>query len=383
MPIDRDRLQSTLAELVRIDSINPAFGGPGEAEIADRVGAALAGLGMEVAVHEAAPGRPSVVGRLRGTGAGPSLLLYAHLDTVGVEGMPEPFSAAVRGGRLHGRGSYDMKCGLAACLAAAHAVVEAGRPLAGDLLVAGVADEEVASLGMSEVLRHVRADAAVVTEPTHLRLCLAHKGFSWIEVETFGRAAHGSRFDEGIDANMRMGRFLARLDLLEQELRARPPHRLVGPPSLHAAVLRGGTGTSTYAAHARLEVERRTVPGETEAQVLAEMQQILDGLAAADPTFRGQARPLLTRGSFEVDPRAPIVGVVHAAAEEVLGAPPEVIGEPYWMDAALLAEAGIDTVVMGATGAGAHAAEEWVELESVAKLAEILALTAVRYCGGR
>ena len=385
MEIDQDRLRTELAELVRIDSINPAFGGPGEAEIADRVGAALASLGMEVALHHTGPGRPSVVGRLRGTGGGRSMLLYAHLDTVGVEGMEAPFSAAMRDGRMYGRGAYDMKCGLAACLAAARAlveVVEAGRPLAGDLLVVGAADEEVASLGMSEVLRHVRADAAVVTEPTHLRLCLAHKGFSWIEVETFGRAAHGSRFDEGIDANLRMGRFLARLDRLEQELRARPPHRLVGPPSLHAAVLHGGTGTSTYAAHARLEVERRTVPGETEAQVMAEVQAILDDLAAADPTFSGRARPFLTRGSFEVDAQATIVATVSAAAGEVLGHPPEVIGEPYWMDAALLAEAGVDTVVIGATGAGAHAAEEWVELESVVQLAEILARTAVRFCGG-
>jgi acetylornithine deacetylase len=243
-----------------------------------------------------------------------------------------------------------------------------------------VADEEVASIGMSEVLNHVRADAAIVTEPTELRICLAHRGFSWIEVETLGMAAHGSRFDLGIDANMRMGRFLARLDRLEQELRARKPHALVGPPSLHAAVLKGGTGTSTYADHCRLEIERRTVPGETEADVLAEIRAITDALAAEDPTFKANVRAMLTRGSFEVDRNAPIVDAVLGAATNVLGTKPEVIGEPYWMDAALLSDVGIDTVVIGAIGAGAHALVEWVDLASVEKLTDILAKATAEFC---
>ena len=234
---------------------------------------------------------------------------------------------------------------------------------------------------MQEVLRHVRADAAIVTEPTELRVCLAHRGFSWIEVETLGIAAHGSRFDLGVDANMRMGRFLARLDKLEQELRTRPPHALVGPPSLHAAVLRGGTGTSTYADRCRLEIERRTVPGETEAQVLAEIQAITDALAKEDSTFRATVRPMLTRSSFDVDRNAPIVNAVLGAATNVLGTKPEVIGEPYWMDAALLSEVGIDTVVIGPSGAGAHALEEWVDLASIGKVADILAGAAREFCG--
>jgi len=287
----------------------------------------------------------------------------------------------VRDGRMYGRGTYDMKSGLTAGLAAVRALRDAGVRLAGDVLVVGVADEEVASIGMSEVLRHVRADAAVVTESTELRVCLAHKGFCWLEVETVGRAAHGSRFQEGIDANMRMGRFLAQLDVLERELRLRRPHPLVGPPSLHAAVLRGGTGTSTYADRCRLEIERRTIPGETEAQVVAEVQTILDRLAAADATFKGSVRPFLTRESFQVNPEAPIVTTLRAIASDVLGSRDDVIGEPYWMDAALLGAAGIDTVVMGPKGTGAHAAVEWVDLASVEQLATILARTAQEFCG--
>ena len=233
---------------------------------------------------------------------------------------------------------------------------------------------------MSEVLKHVHTDAAIVTESTELQLCLAHKGFCWMEVEVEGRAAHGSRFEEGIDANMAMGRFLGRLDNLERELRKRPPHALVGPPSLHAAVILGGSGTSTYAAHCRLEIERRTIPGETEAGALAEIQAILDALAADDANFRARVRPLLSRGSFEAQRESTIVESVQAAATTVLGAPPRIIGEPYWMDAALMADAGIETVVIGPTGAGAHAAREWVDLASVESVAAILARAAASFC---
>lgn len=380
---DSEYIATTLSHLVRTKSINPAFadGGPSdEREIATLVGTMMRALGMDVTEYEPEPGRVSVVGRLRGTGGGRSLLLYGHIDTVGVTAMPEPFSATVRDGKLYGRGAYDMKGGVTACLATVKALRDAGVSLRGDVLIACVADEEVASIGMAEVLKHVRADAAVVTEATELRVCLAHRGFSWIEVETLGFAAHGSRFDLGIDANMRMGRFLARLDQLEQDLRARAPHALVGPPSLHAAVLHGGTGTSTYADRCRLEIERRTVPGETEAQVLSEIRSITDALAREDSTFRSTVRAMLTRGSFEVDRNAPIVGAILGAATNVLGAKPEVIGEPYWMDAALLSDVGIDTVVIGPAGAGAHALEEWVDLDSISKLTDILTAATTTFC---
>jgi len=382
MQIDRAYLEHTLAALVRINSVNPKFsnGSTDESAIAAHLEGVLHALGMEVTLHEAAPRRTSVVGRLRGSGGGRSLILYGHIDTVGIEGMKAPLSGRVRNGRMHGRGTYDMKGGVAACLAAAKAIVDSGNVLGGDLLFVGAADEEVASVGMSAVLKHVRADAAIVTESTELQLCLAHKGFCWMEVEVEGRAAHGSRFEEGIDANMAMGRFLGRLDSLERALRRRTPHVLVGPPSLHAAVILGGTGTSTYAAHCRLEIERRTVPGETEASALAEIQAILDSLAADDANFRARVRPLLSRGTFEARRDSNIVDAVHAAATSVLGAPPAIIGEPYWMDAALLADAGIETVVIGPAGAGAHAAKEWVDLASVESVAAILACTAERFC---
>src|SRR5260370_6490451 len=178
-----------------------------------------------------------------------------------------------------------MKGSLAACMAAAKALADAGVLLLGDVLVAGVADEEYGRRGTRDLITRVKVEGAIVTEPTALEICLAHKGYLWIEVETTGRAAHGSKFDLGIDSNMKMGHFLARLSLLERELRARTPHPLVGPPSLHAAMLSGGTGLSTYAPSSVVRIERRTIPGGTEAQAVAEDQAVVDWGAAGRPGF--------------------------------------------------------------------------------------------------
>lgn len=381
--IDERYLVEQAQALVRINSVNPAFSGGAtdEREVAACVEGELRALGMHTSRYEPEAGRVSVVGRLKGSGGGKSLMLYAHYDTVATDAMAgDPLSGEVRNGRIYGRGAFDMKGALAACMTAAKAVAESGGGRRGDLLIAAVADEEVASIGMQDVLRHVRPDAAIVTEATDLQLCLAHKGFSWIEVETEGRAAHGSRFDEGIDANMRMGRVLGGLDRLEQALRASPPHPLLGPPSLHAAVLRGGSGTSTYAAQCRLEIERRMLPGETEAGVVAQVQAIADRLAKEDPTFRASVRAFLTRHSFETTMDAPIARATMAAASAVLGKPPNVIGVGYWMDTALLGAAGVDTVCIGPSGAGAHGGEEWVDIGSLARLSEILFLVAREQC---
>ncbi len=380
--IDQEHLTRTLADLVRIDSVNPSLvdGAAGEAEIAAHVAGYLEEAGLEVDTHAPEPGRTSAVGVLRGTGGGRSLMLNAHVDTVGVVGMAEPFSGRVDGGRLYGRGAYDMKGSLAACMAAARALA-AGSPLAGDLVIAAVADEEHASMGTADLLDRYPVDAAIVTEPTELAICRAHKGFVWVEVTTRGRAAHGSQFELGIDANLAMGRVLHELATLETELRNRPPHPLVGPPSLHAATLAGGTGLSTYAARSTLQIERRTIPGETAEQVESEIAALLDKLRAEDPSLEVEQSTLLVREPFEVSADAGIVRQLEAASAAVLGEVPAHVGENPWMDSALLAGVGVETVVMGPAGAGAHSAEEWVDLDSVYKLAEILVDTARRWCG--
>jgi len=383
LPVDTDFVRETLVRLVQTNSVNPILDpeSPGEGEIARIIAGTLDALGLEIETPEPEPGRVSVLGTMRGAGGGKALMLNAHIDTVGVEGMSDPFSGTMENGRVYGRGSFDMKGAMAACLGAVKALVDGGVRLAGDVVVAGVADEEYSSIGTSDVIGRCRVDGAIVTEPTHLGLCLAHKGYVWLKVTTEGRAAHGSRFEEGVDANLRMGRVLSQLERLEEKLRTGPPHPLVGPPSLHAALLRGGTGVSTYAASSELHIERRTVPGETPDRVLQEIQEILGGLQAADESFRATVESYFARDPFEVGPDAEIVRAVERGAQRVLGRVPPHMGDTPWMDAALLAAAGIETVVIGPAGAGAHAAEEWVDLDSVVQLAAVLAQAAIEYCG--
>ena len=381
--IDSDYITRTLTDLVRINSVNPSLvaDGPGEAEAGAYVADALNDLGLAVTVYEMEPGRVNVVGRLRGKGNGRTLLLNAHMDTVGVEGMTiDPFGAEIRDGRLYGRGSQDMKGSLAAMIGAAKALVDGGVELAGDLLVTAVADEEYKSIGAADLVKHVQADAAIVTEPTDMTLCRAHRGYIWYDVETIGRAAHGSRYMEGIDANMRMGRFLCGLEKLERELRQRPSHPLAGPPSLHAAILRGGREISVYADHCLLQVERRTIPGETEVQATAELQAIIDQLAVEDDTFQAAVQATFQREPFEIGLDAAIVQALEQAMIARLGQKSEHTGMTFWTDAAILADAGLETALLGPIGAGLHSAVEWVDVQSALDLAEILADTAVIYC---
>ncbi len=382
LTIDRNYLHQTLAELVRINSINPTLipGGAGEREISEYMARAMRELGMIVSHHEPEPDRISTVGLLRGSGGGKSLMLNGHIDTVGVDYMPNPFSAEIRDGKLYGRGAYDMKGSIAASLAAVKALHDAGQTLPGDLLIAAVADEEYASLGTADLVSRYHPDAAIVTEPTELQLATAHKGFIWLEVTVAGKAAHGSRPQLGIDANLKMGRFLHELDQLEQELRAREPHPLIGPPTLHAALIKGGSAMSVIADRCELCIERRTIPGETEAQVLAEIQTRLDRLSASDRDFHATVKSFFVRDPFEVAATDPIVLAVQRAAAQTLERAIQPDGVSFWTDAALLAAAGIPTVVYGPIGTGAHAAEEWVDLRSVEQAALIYAQTALAFC---
>jgi acetylornithine deacetylase len=370
-----DNTKALVASLVGIDSVNPSLvpGGAGELAIARFVKDWLEQHGIAAQLLNAAPGRPSVIARVPGKGNGRSLLLNAHLDTVGVTGMPEPFKARLEEGRLYGRGAYDMKGSLAACMLAL-AEIRPGE-VGGDVLLTAVADEEHASLGVQSVLEHVRADAAIVTEPTSLQICIAHKGFSWHEITTTGIAAHGSRPDLGVDAIAHMGRVLQRLEFLQRELGRRTPHPLLGHASLHASLISGGQELSSYPAKCILQVERRTLPGENSASVDEEFRRLLADLAAQDKDFHAQFQTTLARPAFGVAEDAAIVQTLRSEAARVLGQAPSIIGAGFWMDAAFLAQAGIPTVVIGPHGAGAHAVEEWVDLRSVDLCREVLVRT--------
>jgi acetylornithine deacetylase len=304
-------------------------------------------------------------------------MLCGHTDTVNVDGMTDPHTPRIAGDRLYGRGAYDMKAGVAAALVAAREASRLG--LTGDVVVAAVADEEHASLGVQEVLRRVGADAAVVTEPTEVELVVAHKGFVWSEVEVTGRSAHGSRPDLGVDAIVKMGGVLRGLEELDRSL-AGHAHPLLGRASVHASLIEGGAELSSYPAHCKLRLERRTLPGETGEQIDREMESLLEGPRAADPDFVASQRRLLVREPFEIERDAELVAIVADAATEVLPDPVRIAGASYWADAAFIAAAGIPTVLFGPGGEGAHAIEEWVSLSDTEAVARTLVGVATRIC---
>jgi len=280
---------------------------------------------------------------------------------------------------MYGRGTYDMKAGLAACLLALTDI----RPgeLAGDVLLAAVADEEYASLGIQDVLPRLRVDAAIVTEPTSLQVCIAHKGFSWHEIVTSGRAAHGSQPQSGIDAIAHMGRVLNRLEARQAELQRRTPHPLLGHGSLHASLIAGGQELSSYPATCTLQLERRTLPTEDLASVEDEMEGLLNALAVEDPQFQARQRTTLVRPPFSVGEDEAIVQTLLREASVVLGSTPAVVGASFWMDAGFLGAAGIPTVAFGPHGAGAHAIDEWVDLPSVEHCRRTLVRTIRSFSG--
>ena len=378
-----------LKQLIAIDSINPSLvaGAAGEAAIARVLVEELRGIGLTVEIQEAAPGRANVVGTLAGRAPGRSLMYCGHLDTVGVSGMTRPFDPAERDGRIYGRGSQDMKSGLAAMIGAARVIADSGGLDSGRLVIACVVDEEHASLGADALVTRWRADGAVVTEPTDLAVAVAHKGFEWVEIETEGRAAHGSRPKEGRDAIRLMGRVLGALDALDRDLQARAPHALLGTASLHASVIAGGHELSSYPDRCHLQMERRTVPGEPSGVAGSEVGAILDRLRREDPEFRGAAKVTFGRPPHEIalDHALPVamlqaVRTVTPRQPGTVAPLAPLLGMSFWTDAAVLSEAGIPAILYGPTGAGLHSIEEWVDVQSVLTCRDALVSLARDWC---
>lgn len=382
--VDESETVELLKRLVRINSVNPTLveGAPGETEIAECITDFMQCIGLETRVEEVERGRPNVVGILKGLGGGPTMMLNGHMDTVGIDYMEiDPLDPVVKEGKLYGRGSNDMKGGLAAILAAAKALVDSGLELRGDLVVAAVCDEEYASIGTERLVDEVKVDAAVVGEPTGLQVLVAHKGFAWIDVETRGVAAHGSMPEVGVDAIAKMGKVLVEVERLQKEVLTRKKHRLVGSPSIHASTIHGGRELSTYPDHCKLQVERRMIPGEEPGDVDAEMKALLASLSEADPKFKGSYRITFVRGPMEVSPHDEICRILRRSTLEVTGTEPSFIGGSGWMDTEIIWKRGTPAVAFGPHGAGSHAAVEYVELDSVVDAARVFELAAVRFCG--
>lgn len=379
MPAQEDDLLDLVKAMMAIDSVNPSLvpGGAGEGEIADHVEGWARGAGLGVERLESIPGRPSVLVHSRAGSSGPRLMLCGHLDTVGFGEMDDPLTPRVDGDRLYGRGGYDMKAGLAAALMACREAARLG--LAGEVLVAAVADEEHSSIGVQDVLRHTTADAAIVTEPTELTLAVAHRGFVWTEIEVVGVAAHGSRPHLGKDAILKTGPILVALADLNGQLRGRQHPRL-GHGFVHGSLITGGREESTIPDRCLLTIERRTLPGETLDDVERDIEALLARCRVDDPELEASARTVLSRPPFEAADDMPVVQAMTAAATRVLQRPAEVAGASYWCDASLIAGAGIPTLIFGPNGDGAHAASEWASISGTVACANTLIEAAKSLC---
>jgi len=376
-----DRTIDILRDLIAIDSVNPslASSGGGEAEIANAIAATLRQGGLDVEIQEVAAGRSNVIGILEGRQQGRSLMLCGHMDTVGVAGMDAPFDPVQKDGRIYGRGSQDMKGGLASMIAAVLRIAKNGGLAAGRMLLAAVVDEEYASIGADALVTKWKADAAVVGEPTDMKIAVGHKGFEWVEITTEGVAAHGSRPADGRDAIMRMARVLARLEKLDREIQSRKPHLIHGTGSLHASLINGGRELSTYPDWCTLQMERRTIAGEPNRCAFLEVEKILDDLKSEDPEFKASAKFLFSRPPYltpEDHDLPQMIGALVAGR----GMKPVRGGMTFWTDAAILGEAGIPSIVFGPRGAGLHSTLEYVFEEDVLACRDILIELATGFC---
>ena len=385
MRLERGDAVGLTRELVRIDSRNPSLvaGGPGEATVAQALASVLESWGMKVEIIDAAPGRPNVIARI-GTPGARTLMFNGHLDVVGIDGMThDPWSADSNGqnDRLYGRGSSDMKAGIAAMCAAAARAGES--ELRGEIIIAAVADEEYESIGTRSLIdRGVRADGAIVTEPTRLTIMPAHLGFVWADVTTHGRAAHGSRWDIGVDAIRHAGILLAELDRMDDEELPTRRHTLLGRPSVHASLISGGTGMSTYPDSCTVRIERRTIPGESPEQVRRELESACSRARSRQPKFRADVDVTFSQEPSDVAVDAPIVRALGNALQ-ASGEATRIEGMTAWTDAALLNAAGTPAICFGPGDISlAHAAEEWVSVSEIERATNVLARLVTEWFGG-
>jgi len=361
--IDRNYVIQTLSDLVRINSVNPSLSpdGKGEAEIGAYVADTLNALGLTVTTQEIEPGRINVIGVLKGSGQGPSLLLNAHTDTVNVEGMSiDPFGAEIKDGRLYGRGACDTKGSVAAMFRALENVARRRqRPSETEIVFVGLMDEECNQTGSRAFAKlRMKADLALVGEPTRCKVVTAHKGDLWLRLTATGKAAHGARPELGRNAVHALAKCIDAIETDYAALLRKRRHPLLGHATINTGTIRGGSQPNIVPDHCQADLDRRTLPGETFAKIRRELLGVLSrrGLNARLIDVKGYTCPAL-----ETDPGLPWVSDFMRSARQK-----KPLGVDYYCDAANLDAAGIPTVVWGPGDiAQAHTADEWIALEQL------------------
>ena len=366
------RIVDVLRKLVEIDSVNLTLSdGPGEIEIAEFIARYLDNLRLNTEIQTIDPQRANVVAVIPGKKQKHGLLLNGHLDTVGVEGMSNPFDLKKDGDRLSGRGAYDMKGSLAIMLLIAEKYSKQPPPI--DILLTFTADEEDKSRGMEYIVQKWlpslirRPSGAIFLEPTELEIGICHKGFTWYEIDVIGKAAHGSRPSEGIDAILPLQAALAELKKIEMELSRRQNDPLLGPATLHASLVRGGSELSMIPARSKLQWERRTLPEESPERLKNEFKRVIAAVANFQGQHQVSGRESFVRQAYRVPEDADIVKKLKAASPNS-----QFTGLSFWADSALSGLAGIPSVLFGPVGHGAHAVDEWVSLKSLVEVYNVL-----------
>ncbi|MCB1225243.1 MAG: M20 family metallopeptidase [Verrucomicrobiales bacterium] len=357
---DPDLIQ-TLADLVSIPSINLAYGGTGESEVAAWVEAFFQRAGLTSQRQSVAPGQDNVLVRLAGRDRSRCLVLEAHMDTVSTDGMvTPPFEPRIEGGRMHGRGACDTKAGLATMMHALLAQHRSGRPPAFDVLLAAVVDEEHSFTGVSRLVKDLQASAAIVAEPTQLRLVTASKGVLRWRVHAVGRASHSSKPHLGINAITAMARAVTALDADHQQL-ATPVHPLLGPATCTISTIHGGEQINFVPERCVIELDRRLLPGEEPDAVMAHCQAVLDAI----PGVTAETPPMLADAAFATPVDHAFVSACGSILAE-LGLDASPCGVPFGSDASKFSRAGIPAIIFGPGSIDrAHAADEYVEIDEV------------------
>jgi acetylornithine deacetylase len=305
---------------------------------------------------------------------------------VGVDGMAEPFTARIDGDRMLGRGTSDMKGGVAGLVVAAQQLAAAG--VLGRLVLALVADEEDASLGAAAVLEALGGgpmDVCLVAEPTWLDLAVAHRGYAVVKAVLHGRAAHSSQPEQGVDVLAPLGALLVAVGERDRALRQASPHPLLAHGSLLPTVAHGGSAPFTVAARAEALIERRTLPGEDAAAALSEVRDLVGAVTAVTPGLGSTAELVLARDAWQADaagPAAELMDLLADALPAAGAAPPARTGAPYWMESALWQANGVPTVVCGPAGGGLHAVDEWVDLAQLRRFPVAVADAVGRFLAG-
>ena len=365
-------LIQTLSDLVRINSVNSSYeGGPGEAEVAAYVRRFFEQRGLEVSEQIVFPGRNNVLVRLPGRNPDRRLVLEAHMDTVSVKGMTvPPFEPTISDGKLHGRGSVDDKAGLATMMHALAAIHESGEKPPCDVLLAAVVDEEFSFRGVVKLVEGLKADAAIVAEPTEMRTVIASKGTLRWRIVVRGKAAHSAKPHLGINAVNHMARIVLELEKDHAALAAHP-HPLLGPATCNVGVIRGGVQVNFVPDECAIEIDRRMLPGETAAGVLAHYQSILDVLKKQHADLDAMMEPpMLVDEALETSADSAIARAACSTLR-AMGLDDTPGGVPFCSDASKLSRAGIPTIIFGPGSIDrAHVADEHVEIDQVGQAFE-------------